>query len=137
MKGGELVGDWTDVETLREVMYFTWGDNIGLAEELLRIIQTYDVRLVMSGHVHRDMIYILNGENYFVTTGNSGGGVGLRVTRGRVRGSSSWIPLAPFVSASTLRRGSSIPLMRSRRGSSPTITGERTTGRGRLSQRGL
>lgn len=73
MKGGELVGDWTDVEALREVMYFTWGDNIGLAEELLRIIQTYDVRLVMSGHVHRDMIYILNGENY-VTTGNSGGG---------------------------------------------------------------
>ncbi len=74
VKGGELEGDWTDVEALREVMYFTWRDNIGLAEELLRIIQTYDVRLAMSGHVHRDMIYILNGENYFVTTGNSGGG---------------------------------------------------------------
>jgi MYXO-CTERM domain-containing protein len=74
VKGGELEGDWTDIEALREVMYFTWRDNIGLAEELLRIIQTYDVRLVMSGHVHRDMIYILNGENYFVTTGNSGGG---------------------------------------------------------------
>jgi len=74
IKGGEIEGDWTDIEALREVMYFTWQDNIGLAEELLRIIQTYDVRLTLSGHVHRDMIYILNGENYIVTTGNSGGG---------------------------------------------------------------
>jgi MYXO-CTERM domain-containing protein len=74
VKGGEIEGDWTDIEALREVLYFTWQDNIGLAEELLRIIQTYDVRLTLSGHVHRDMIYILNGENYIVTTGNSGGG---------------------------------------------------------------
>ena len=49
VKGGELEGDWTDIEALREVMYFTWRDNIGLAEELLRIIQTYDVKLAMSG----------------------------------------------------------------------------------------
>ena len=74
VKGGELEGDWTDIEALREVIYFTWRENIGLAEELLRIIQTYDVRLTMSGHVHRDIIYILNGENYFMSTGNSGGG---------------------------------------------------------------
>jgi predicted phosphodiesterase len=74
VKGGEIAGDWTDVEALREVMYFTWRDNIGLAEELLRIVQTYDVQIILSGHVHRDMIYILNGENYFVTTGNGGGG---------------------------------------------------------------
>ncbi|MCW3990376.1 MAG: metallophosphoesterase [Candidatus Bathyarchaeota archaeon] len=74
VKGGELEGDWTDIEALRDVMYFTWGENIGLAEELLRIIQTYDVKLVMSGHVHRDIIYVLNGENYFVTTGACGGG---------------------------------------------------------------
>lgn len=74
VKGGELEGDWTDIEALRDVMYFTWRDNIGLAEEVLRIIQTYDVRLIISGHVHRDIIYLLNGENYFVTTGNSGGG---------------------------------------------------------------
>jgi hypothetical protein len=72
--GGEIEGDWTDVEALWDVLYYSWRENIDLAEQFLRLVQTYDVRLIMGGHVHRDMIYILNGENYFVSAGSCGGG---------------------------------------------------------------
>jgi len=75
VKGGEITGDWSEIEGLMNVLYFTWSDNLDLAQELLRLIQTYDVELVLAGHVHRDIIYILNGEHHFVTTSTSGGGL--------------------------------------------------------------
>jgi predicted phosphodiesterase len=74
IKGGDLEGDWTDVEALWDVLYYSWRENIDLAEQFLRLVQTFDVRLIIGGHVHRDMIYILNGENYFVSAGSCGGG---------------------------------------------------------------
>ncbi|MGD2200845.1 MAG: metallophosphoesterase [Candidatus Bathyarchaeota archaeon] len=73
VRGGAISGNWFNIEGLREVLYSTWADNIDLAEELLRLIQTYDVRLILAGHVHRDIIYILNDEHYFVTTSTTGG----------------------------------------------------------------
>jgi len=75
VKGGEITGDWSDIEGLWDVMYFTWQDNLDLAQGLLRVIQTHDVELILGGHVHRDIIYILNGEHHFVTTSTSGGGL--------------------------------------------------------------
>jgi len=75
VKGGEITGDWSDIEELWDIMYFTWQDNLDLAQGLLRVIQTHDVELILGGHVHRDIIYILNGEHHFVTTSTSGGGL--------------------------------------------------------------
>ncbi|MBN2334264.1 metallophosphoesterase [Candidatus Bathyarchaeota archaeon] len=73
--GGEITGSYTDIEELTDAMYFTWLANMDEATEILRLIETYDVRLILAGHVHRDMIYILNGEHYFVTTTAIGGGL--------------------------------------------------------------
>jgi len=75
LTGGEITGSYTDMEALRSAMYFSWTARMSEATELLRIIETQDVRLILSGHVHRDMIYILNGKHWFVTTTTIGGGL--------------------------------------------------------------
>ena len=73
--GGDITGSYTDMEALSSAMYFSWQAKMPEATELLRLIETYDVRLILSGHVHRDMIYVLNGSHYFVTTTAIGGGL--------------------------------------------------------------
>ncbi|MFH0851018.1 MAG: metallophosphoesterase [Candidatus Bathyarchaeota archaeon] len=73
--GGDITGSYTDMEALSSAMYFSWQAKMTEATELLRLIETYDVRLILSGHVHRDMIYVLNGSHYFVTTTAIGGGL--------------------------------------------------------------
>ncbi|MCJ7731468.1 metallophosphoesterase [Candidatus Bathyarchaeota archaeon] len=73
MAGGEITGNWQNAEALEPYMYFTWSQNLDNAQELLKVIQENDVRVILSGHVHRDMVYILNGENYFITTTTLGG----------------------------------------------------------------
>jgi len=78
--GGSITGDWQNIEELEEVMYPSWkdpadGHPLEVARTLLRIIQEQDVRLILSGHVHRDIIYVLNDSHYFVTTSTTGGGL--------------------------------------------------------------
>ncbi|MCW4049188.1 MAG: metallophosphoesterase [Candidatus Bathyarchaeota archaeon] len=73
--GGEITGSWENIDDLTELMYFTWLDNMEEAAEILKLIQENDVRLVLSGHVHRDMIYILNDQHYFISTTPAGGGL--------------------------------------------------------------
>ncbi len=78
--GGSITGDWQNIEELEEVMYPSWkdptdGHPLEVAQTLLRIIQEQDVRLILAGHVHRDIIYILNDRHYFVTTSTTGGGL--------------------------------------------------------------
>jgi len=75
LTGGEITGSYTDMEALSSAMYFSWKEKMPEATELLRLIEAYDVRLILSGHVHRDMIYILNGSHYFITTTAIGGGL--------------------------------------------------------------
>jgi predicted MPP superfamily phosphohydrolase len=72
--GGEVSGSWEDIEELEELMYFTWSQNIDHAEEILRVITENDVEIILAGHVHRDMIYILNNAHSFITTTTIGGG---------------------------------------------------------------
>ena len=76
--GASLEADWQNIDALADIMYFTWMDDgapLPEAQEFLRIVQQYDVRLVLNGHVHRDLIYIVNGQHYFVTTSTNGGGL--------------------------------------------------------------
>ena len=75
LTGGEITGSYTDMEALRSAMYPSWTAKMNEATELLRIIEENDVRLILSGHVHRDMIYVLNGRHWFVTTTTIGGGL--------------------------------------------------------------
>ena len=75
LTGGEITGSYTDMEALRSAMYSSWTVRMDEATELLRIIEENDVRLILSGHVHRDMIYVLNGRHWFVTTTTIGGGL--------------------------------------------------------------
>lgn len=74
VSGGEITGTWDNIQELEELMYFTWSDNMDHAEEILKVIEENDVQLILAGHVHRDMIYILNGAHSFITTTTIGGG---------------------------------------------------------------
>jgi len=78
VKGGHLNGSWEDIELFSDILYSSWvidGEPKDAAGEMLRVIQQYDVSLILTGHVHRDMIYVLNDRHYFVTTGPVGGGL--------------------------------------------------------------
>ena len=80
--GGGITGDWTRSAELVDLMHLGWLNNVDgkyvpkpEATELLRMVQTYDVRLILNGHVHSDVIHVLNGKHWFVTTATIGGGV--------------------------------------------------------------
>jgi len=78
VKGGHLNGSWEDIEAFSDILYPSWvvdGEPREAAGEMLRVIQQYDVSLILTGHVHRDMIYVLNDRHYFVTSGPVGGGL--------------------------------------------------------------
>jgi predicted MPP superfamily phosphohydrolase len=74
VRGGEITGTWKNIQELKKFIYFTWSDNMDHAEEILRVIEENEVQLILAGHVHRDMIYILNAKHSFVTTTTIGGG---------------------------------------------------------------
>lgn len=78
--GANITGDWQNTQPLSRYAYFSWleitsstHDLRPEAKELLRLIETYDVRLILTGHIHRDSIYILNDKHYFITTSTLGG----------------------------------------------------------------
>ncbi|MBD3171333.1 hypothetical protein GF326_02570 [Candidatus Bathyarchaeota archaeon] len=76
LKGGEITGSWDNIEELEDIMYFTWSQNMDNAREMLKVIEENDVNIIMSGHVHRDLIYHLNDQHHFITTTTIGGGSG-------------------------------------------------------------
>ena len=76
--GGNIYGNYENMTDLVPVMYFTWvvdGKPSVAAKELLRIIEENDVRVILNGHVHRDIIYVLNDKHHFITTDPVGGGL--------------------------------------------------------------
>jgi len=79
MKGGYIEADWENINEISDIMYFTWKDDEGTplsaSRTLLRLIEEYDVRVILNGHVHRDMIYVVNNRHYFITTSTTGGGL--------------------------------------------------------------
>ena len=77
--GGYIEVDWDDLDSLADTMYFTWlGDDglpLDVTKEVFRLVHEYDVRIILNGHVHRDMIYVVDNQHYFVTTCTTGGGL--------------------------------------------------------------
>ena len=111
MKGGYISGDWQNIEALEPYMYFTWVQNIDNARELLKVIQENDVKLILTGHVHRDMIYILNDENYFITTTTVGGSSSqIKGYRQITISSNGEITLDPYAQANEFNPPNCIPL---------------------------
>jgi 3',5'-cyclic AMP phosphodiesterase CpdA len=75
LPGRNITGSWEDIDSLTPYMYFTWLDNLNEAREFFRLVEEYDVRLILAGHVHQNVFYVYNGNHYFVTTGACGGGL--------------------------------------------------------------
>jgi len=76
VKGGRISGSWKDMTAFEDVIYdITWANKPEEAKRLVRLVEENDVRLILAGHVHRDIIYILNDKHYFVTTCPIGGGL--------------------------------------------------------------
>ncbi len=77
--GFNITGSWEDLEQFNKIAYYgwMWGPDIvsSAFRDLLRVIQVYDVRLILHGHYHYDIIHILNNRHYFINVGPVGGGL--------------------------------------------------------------
>lgn len=111
--GGEITGSWENIEDLQDTLYFTWNTNMDNSERLLRLIEENDVRVILNGHVHRDMIYILNEKHYFITTTTLGGGLPATSYHGYrtiTVSNTGEVTLDEYAQASTYDPPNSIPL---------------------------
>jgi len=73
LPGRNITGSWENIESLTSYMYFSWMNNLNESKVFLRLVEEYDVRLILSGHVHQNVFYVYNSRHYFVTTGPCGG----------------------------------------------------------------
>jgi 3',5'-cyclic AMP phosphodiesterase CpdA len=111
LTGGEVHGTWQNIEALESIMYFTWSQNMNNAREILKVIEENDVRLIMAGHIHRDLIYLLNNEHYFITTTTlGGGGFQYRGYRNIIINSDGTVTLDEYGEANKYNPPNSIPL---------------------------
>ena len=71
-----ITASWESTEELTPLMYYSWKETekaLEAAKELLRMVQEQNVDLILQGHIHRDQVFILNQENYFVVSSPVGG----------------------------------------------------------------
>ncbi|MCC6018264.1 MAG: metallophosphoesterase [Candidatus Verstraetearchaeota archaeon] len=72
--GGFMVsGSWQNINALRSYLYYTWDSNLNVASEFLRLVEQYNVNLVLAGHIHREQFNIYNGKHIFETNAPAGG----------------------------------------------------------------
>jgi len=82
--GGEFTASWDDESSWLGKLYYSWwnsaiwtSDEIKVASsyatDMVKLIDINDVELVVSGHVHRDMIWTMNEDTTFVVTTTLGG----------------------------------------------------------------
>lgn len=77
--GGNITGSWDRIGELKEFIYSSWWNNLDEAREMLRLIEEYDVRLILSGHEHIDTIFTYNNKHHFVATTPCGGSLYLEL----------------------------------------------------------
>ncbi len=73
--GGEIEVDLENIEKVKHKMYSSWAEHLEEASILVRMIANYDVRLILSGHIHSDTVVVMNGRHYFLIKEPSGGSV--------------------------------------------------------------
>jgi len=78
-QGGHITVNWDNITEHADTIYDTWKDAENqprpVAQTLMRMIHEYDVRVILAGHVHRDVIYVVDERHYFITTTTTGGGL--------------------------------------------------------------
>jgi hypothetical protein len=85
VNGGYIYGSWENSTDLAQYMHYQWLHDdapSSAATKVLRIVEEYDVRVILAGHVHLDIIYILNDRHHFITVGPVGGGLPPKVYHG-------------------------------------------------------
>jgi hypothetical protein len=73
--GAEITGSWEEAEAIVDYMQLDWAQNFGAAQELLRLIEEYDVRLMITAHIHFDNVYVYNDRHYILSVSPCGGSV--------------------------------------------------------------
>lgn len=71
--GFMVSGSWQNINALRSYLYYTWDSNLNVASEFLRLVEQYNVNLVLAGHIHREQFNIYNGKYVFETNAPAGG----------------------------------------------------------------
>ncbi|MEM0084292.1 MAG: metallophosphoesterase [Candidatus Methanomethylicia archaeon] len=71
--GFSITGSWQNINALVNYLYYTWASNTPIAAEFLRLVEQYNVRLVLAGHIHREQFNIYNGKHIFETISPAGG----------------------------------------------------------------
>lgn len=77
--GFSITGSWQNINALGNYLYYSWASNTPIAAEFLRLIEQYDVRLVLAGHIHREQFNIYNGKHIFETISPAGGSLPIGV----------------------------------------------------------
>jgi len=70
-----LTGSWEEVEQFSEYLYYSWNEHIENAKELLRLVEQYNISLIMSGHIHTEHYVVYNDKHYFEVNLPAGGGL--------------------------------------------------------------
>ncbi len=65
---GYITGTWEKFSKLYNLLYPSWQEHSDSAKEFLRLIEEYNVTMVLAGHIHTDRVVIYNNRTYFITT---------------------------------------------------------------------
>ncbi len=65
---GPIVGSWQEFNKIRNLLYPSWREHSNSTKDLLRLIEEYNVTMVLAGHIHTDRVVIYNNKTYFITT---------------------------------------------------------------------
>ena len=55
---GYIEGSWREFDKIQPLLYGSWASQPSIAKEFLRIVEEYNVTLVIAGHIHTDRVVI-------------------------------------------------------------------------------
>ncbi len=65
---GLVTGSWQEFNKLYNLLYPSWQEHSDSAKEFLRLVEEYNVTMVLAGHIHTDRVVVYNNKTYFITT---------------------------------------------------------------------
>ena len=65
---GKVTGSWKEINKISGKFYYSWSDNIDAAKEFMRLVEEYNITMVLAGHVHGDSVVLYNNKTWFITT---------------------------------------------------------------------
>lgn len=70
-----ITGSWREIEEFSKYLYSSWREQIDYAKRLLRLIEEYNVTLILSGHIHTEHYVVYNNHHHFEVNLPAGGGL--------------------------------------------------------------